>query len=302
MSNTQFRTDTEHSAVKPVTGEEPSGSLADVVHPMNTIGAYNGRAPDGKFARGNTAAVVSGRHSRQYWQSVESVLRERRTVLLRDLGVDPDDCPRVLDACVAGLLQAEALRDNCFARVVADAGPVPPVAERVEPSGRGSHRAAQSSRWHGCSDWTAAASKLPTRWTLSAPPSRLRTTGPAVIRVNSSCGRRDCPHLWLQRRTRVLYQPRDPFLAGGMGVTAVQFMNVFDEFRSPSWAGWRAVVARLTPDVRELYVAAGRGSGKTIVALLASWAVTRSYRRAPGEEITIGVFAPDRAPARTTYR
>jgi hypothetical protein len=50
----------------------------------------------------------------------------------------------------------------------------------------------------------------------------------------------------------------------------VEFMALFSEFRRPSWKGWRAVLARLTSDVREFFCIVGRGAGKSrIVALLA---------------------------------
>jgi hypothetical protein len=81
------------------------------------------------------------------------------------------------------------------------------------------------------------------------------------------------------------------------------FMALFPEFRAPSWAGWRAVLARLTPGVREFYGVIGRGAGKSrIVALLACWAAARDYHRAPGERIYVGIFAPDRKQAAITFR
>lgn len=83
----------------------------------------------------------------------------------------------------------------------------------------------------------------------------------------------------------------------------LKFAIGFAEFRRPSWAAWRDVLKRITPNVRELYVIAGRGSGKSrIVSLLATWAATREYRRAPGEEVYVGVFGPDRRQARVTFR
>jgi hypothetical protein len=86
-------------------------------------------------------------------------------------------------------------------------------------------------------------------------------------------------------------------------MTPLAFARGFPEFRRPSWSAWRRVLGRITPAVRELYVIAGRGSGKSrIVALLAAWAATRKYRRAAGEEIYVGVFGPDRRQARVTFR
>jgi hypothetical protein len=86
-------------------------------------------------------------------------------------------------------------------------------------------------------------------------------------------------------------------------MTLPAFMQLFPEFRTPSWAAWRAVLARLTPEVREFYGIIGRGAGKSrIVALIACWFASREYQRAPGERIYIGVFAPDRKQAGVTFR
>jgi hypothetical protein len=86
-------------------------------------------------------------------------------------------------------------------------------------------------------------------------------------------------------------------------LTPVQFMNLFEEFRASSWDGWRAQLARVTPNTRELYGIAGRGSGKSrIVSVISGCYSVRAYRRAPGEYIYIGVFAPDRKQAGVTFR
>jgi hypothetical protein len=86
-------------------------------------------------------------------------------------------------------------------------------------------------------------------------------------------------------------------------MTPVDFMSLFVEFQHPSWQGWRAVLARLTPDVREFYGICGRGSGKSrIVGLLACFFASREYRRVPGEFVYIGVFAPDRKQAGVTFK
>lgn len=83
----------------------------------------------------------------------------------------------------------------------------------------------------------------------------------------------------------------------------VQFMALFEEFRADSWNGWRDVLARITPAVREFYAIAGRGSGKSrIVALLAAAFATREHKLAPGEHVYVAVFAPDRKQAGVTFR
>lgn len=86
-------------------------------------------------------------------------------------------------------------------------------------------------------------------------------------------------------------------------MTPLAFARLFQEFQSASWAAWRAILARLGADVREFYAICGRGAGKSrIVALLAACFATREYRRAAGERIYVGVFAPDRKQARITFR
>jgi hypothetical protein len=86
-------------------------------------------------------------------------------------------------------------------------------------------------------------------------------------------------------------------------VTLLDFMNLFAEFRQSSWNGWRTVLARLTPNVREFYGIIGRGAGKSrIVALIACFFASRAYRRVPGEFVYIGVFGPDRKQASVTFR
>lgn len=80
------------------------------------------------------------------------------------------------------------------------------------------------------------------------------------------------------------------------------FMRLFREFEGSSWDGWRDVLARLTPAVREFYAACGRGSGKSrIAALLACAFAARDYRLVSGENIYIAIFAPDKKQSRITF-
>jgi len=44
----------------------------------------------------------------------------------------------------------------------------------------------------------------------------------------------------------------------------VEFMALFEEFRGPSWDGWRAILARLTASVREFFAIVGRGAGRRL--------------------------------------
>jgi hypothetical protein len=84
----------------------------------------------------------------------------------------------------------------------------------------------------------------------------------------------------------------------------IAFLDRFAEFRKPSWAGWKRHLARLTPDVRELFAICGRGAGKSrIAAVLACFFATqRTYDVVPGERIYIAVIAPDRRQAGVTHR
>lgn len=85
--------------------------------------------------------------------------------------------------------------------------------------------------------------------------------------------------------------------------TPLAFARLFAEFRAASWAAWRRILALITSHVRELYVVAGRGSGKSrMVALLACCYASRAYRLAPGERIYVGIFAPDRKQAGITFK
>ncbi len=86
-------------------------------------------------------------------------------------------------------------------------------------------------------------------------------------------------------------------------LTFTSFLKLFPEFTAASWDGWRAILARLdAARPREFFVIAGRGSGKSrMAAVLATAVATREHRRAPGESIYVGIFAPDRKQARITH-
>jgi hypothetical protein len=86
-------------------------------------------------------------------------------------------------------------------------------------------------------------------------------------------------------------------------MTPLKLMALLPEFAAPSWDRWRSVLARLTPDARELWAIVGRGAGKSrIVALIACAFAVREYHRAPGESVYVGIFAPDRKQAGVTFR
>jgi hypothetical protein len=86
-------------------------------------------------------------------------------------------------------------------------------------------------------------------------------------------------------------------------MTLLAFARLFAAFRAASWAGWRAILARVTPAVRELYLIVGRGAGKSrVAALIACAFASREYVVAPGESIYIGLFGPDKKQAALTFK
>ena len=105
----------------------------------------------------------------------------------------------------------------------------------------------------------------------------------------------------MRPRVRPRVRPLDDGQGAGL-LTPLEFMNLFPEFKAPSWDGWRDVLSRVTKDTREFYVIAGRGSGKSrIVALIAACVSLGEYLHAPGERVYVGVFGPDRKQARITF-
>lgn len=83
----------------------------------------------------------------------------------------------------------------------------------------------------------------------------------------------------------------------------LDFMNLFEVFRTSSFDPWRSHLARVSPDTREFIAIAGRGAGKSIIdALLLVYYASRPYeKRAPGERLFAAVFGPDRRQAKLTF-
>src|SRR5688500_8775919 len=50
--------------------------------------------------------------------------------------------------------------------------------------------------------------------------------------------------------------------------TLLAFMNAFAMFRASSWDTWRTELAQLTPEIREYFIIAGRGCGKSVISAL----------------------------------
>lgn len=83
----------------------------------------------------------------------------------------------------------------------------------------------------------------------------------------------------------------------------LRVMRGLKDFKAKSWDAWRAILEKLTDDVREMWIICGRGAGKSrITALIAVTYAMDQYDTVAGESIYIGVFAPDRKQAGVTFR
>jgi hypothetical protein len=94
--------------------------------PLGQVGADAdaGRDHRGRFAHGNCAALVTGQHSAQFWQAVDTKRREIRDEVLKDAGETPTTAPRVLLALADGIAQCILVRDSAFDSMVALGGPL----------------------------------------------------------------------------------------------------------------------------------------------------------------------------------
>ncbi len=113
-------------------------------------------------------------------------------------------------------------------------------------------------------------------------------------------------------------------MTDGRDYTPREFRSLWPEFSEPSWAAWGSVedaifgvepanpelALRITgrdrlpsEQVAEFWGVVGRGGGKSrfCARLAVYFACGRTYRRAPGERIYVGIFAPDRKQARVTF-
>lgn len=93
--------------------------------PFGTLEPTSGRdRTTGRFLRGNTAALVTGERSRQFWQAAEGERHARRLALLRQRGFTSEqDAPAALVAVSDGAAQAILLRNMSFVRLLELGGP-----------------------------------------------------------------------------------------------------------------------------------------------------------------------------------
>lgn len=110
--------------------------------PFRADGAETDRAADGRFQRGNRAALIVGARSAAFWASQHDARQAFIAGILSDHGCAPDDAPAALMAAADGLAQAVLLRDSAFHRIAESGGPT---------SLRGRRRAALSV-WLDASD------------------------------------------------------------------------------------------------------------------------------------------------------
>lgn len=93
--------------------------------PSGLVGPSDGRDARGRFAVGNTAHVVTGARSAQYWAAVDGERTALRRQLLADRGfTDEAEAPAALRLMADGAAQAALIRDGSFARLVESGGPV----------------------------------------------------------------------------------------------------------------------------------------------------------------------------------
>jgi hypothetical protein len=83
-----------------------------------------GRDSSGRFARGNTAALVAGARSEAFWRLAEAERAEIVASVLAAKGFREADAPVALRTLATGLAQAKLLRDSAFERVVESGGPL----------------------------------------------------------------------------------------------------------------------------------------------------------------------------------
>lgn len=99
-------------------------SDAPASEPIGAVGLTTGRDAAGRFAAGNSAALVTGASSPAFWANVDGARREIAAAVVSDAGFAEIDAPRALQLAADGLAQAALMRDAAFARVVEAGGPM----------------------------------------------------------------------------------------------------------------------------------------------------------------------------------
>lgn len=82
------------------------------------------RCAMGHMIRGNTAAVVAGERSAQFWREHAAARRELREQILADAGHEPDDAPEALRLAADSLAQATLVQQSAYLRMIEEGGPL----------------------------------------------------------------------------------------------------------------------------------------------------------------------------------
>jgi hypothetical protein len=108
---------------------EANGKLTEVsavetpAAPSGHVGLSPDRDEQGRWRKGNRAAVVVGERSLAFWAAHDATRREIVQSVLTDAG-HLKDAPRALQLAANGVAQAAILRDAAYDRMLRDGGPL----------------------------------------------------------------------------------------------------------------------------------------------------------------------------------
>ena len=109
---------------------ELADRLGLVVEPVCKCGSTARSASDpsrcdrGHVLAGNTAAVLTGEHSVQFWSGAEGARRQLRDAVLSDNGYTADEAPTTFVVVAEALAQAKQVGDSAFVRMQESGGPL----------------------------------------------------------------------------------------------------------------------------------------------------------------------------------
>jgi hypothetical protein len=128
---------------KPTSGEEnlpdafACGVAATAVWEPKAESAFTGSIPfgrsgdstdrdrQGRFRRGNRAALLVGAQSAAFWLAADTARREIRKAIIDDKGYGSEtEAPRAVVIAADGLAQATLVRDSAFLRMLESGGPL----------------------------------------------------------------------------------------------------------------------------------------------------------------------------------
>lgn len=83
-----------------------------------------GRDMQGRFGKGNTAALITGSRSAAFWEAAEAERQRIRTDTLSAMNVPTSEATAPELAIADGLAQSVLVRDSAFLKLQGDGGPV----------------------------------------------------------------------------------------------------------------------------------------------------------------------------------